>query len=126
MPILGIDYGKKKIGLAIAVSKIAEPHSVIRFRNPTKALKKIAAIVKEEKINKVVVGVSEGKMAEESIKFSQSLKMGIPVETWDETLTTHDAQRFSREVGVKKSKRKAMEDAYAATIMLQGYLDSNA
>ena len=50
--------------------------------------------------------------------------MGGPVETFDETLSTHDARRVSIEEGMKRKKRKGMEDAYAATIMLQGYLDS--
>jgi putative Holliday junction resolvase len=128
MPILGIDYGKKKIGLAFAVSKIAEPHSVIRFKDITEAIKKITAIAKEEKVNKVIVGLSEGKMAKESQEFASALRhqLSAKVETFDETLTTHDAQQFSREVGVKRNKRKRMEDAYAAAIMLQGYLDLNA
>jgi len=50
--------------------------------------------------------------------------LGGPVETFDETLSTYNAQRASIEAGMKRKKRKDMEDAYAATLILQGYLDS--
>jgi len=127
MKILGIDYGRSKVGLAIADGSLAEPLQVIRYPG-TKILEgKIRKIVKGNDIEKVVVGVSEGEMGEESRKFGLSLSQSlrIPVETFDETLTTQEAQSLSREAGVPQKKRREMEDAYAAAIMLQNYLDSN-
>lgn len=126
MRLLGIDYGGRKVGLAISEGKVAEPLYVIRYLDEKALRASIGGIIKEFEIEKVIVGVSEGEMGEESKKFSLSLsqKLQIPVETFDETLSTQDAQRVSIEAGIKRKKRKRMEDAYAAAIMLQGYLDT--
>ena len=74
---------------------------------------------------KVVVGISEGKMGEEARAFSLSLRkiLSIPIDTFDETLTTQDAQKKAIEAGVKRKRRKGLEDAYAAAIILENYLD---
>lgn len=112
MRILGIDYGRKKIGLAISEGGLAEPWKVIR---PDE----IEKILKDEKFEKIVVGISEGEMAEESKEFAET----IGAETFDETLTSRDAQKLSMEAGIKRKKRKIMEDAYAASIILQNYID---
>jgi len=126
MKILGIDYGKSKVGLSLADGPLAEPLKVIRYKDFGIIRQGIEKIVKEEGIDKIIVGVSEGKMGEESKKFGLILSknLGITVETFDETLTSQDAQRMSIEAGVNQKKRHKMEDAYAATIMLQNYLDS--
>lgn len=126
MRLLGIDYGRRKVGLAISEGKVAEPLYVIRYSDEKALRESIGRIIKEFETEKVVVGVSEGKMGEESKNFGQTLsqKLQIPVETFDETLSTQDAQRVSVEVGINRKKRKSMEDAYAAAIMLQGYLDA--
>lgn len=114
MRILGIDYGKRKIGLAIGVNGFSEPWKVVNLVE----LKKILEV---EKFDKLVVGVSEGEMAEESRNFARE----IGATTFDETLSTKDAIKMSIEAGIKRKKRKEMEDAYAASLMLQNYLDSN-
>lgn len=114
MRILGIDYGKSKIGLAVAVGGLAEPWKVIKPGDLEK-------IIEQERFDKVVVGVSEGEMGKESKKFAETLG----AETFDETLSTQDAQRLSREAGLSQKKRKGMEDAFAAVVMLQNYLDSH-
>jgi len=90
-------------------------------------LKKIEKETEKEKIEKIVVGVSEGEMAEETKKFGKKLedKLGISVVFQDETLTTYEAQRFSIEAGIKRKKRKELEDAYSAALILQEYLDSH-
>jgi putative holliday junction resolvase len=119
MKILGIDYGRSKIGLAIGEAGFAEPFKVIRVVSFDDAVAKIGKEMELSKPEKVVVGVSEGVMGAESKRFAQS----IGAETFDETLTSQDAQRLSIEAGINRKKRKGMEDAYAATIMLQNYLD---
>lgn len=126
MRILGIDYGRKKIGVAVSDGLLAEPLAVLKVNSFEQAVERIIQLVIDEKIAKVVVGISEGQMARESQQFRQRLSQNllIPVEAFDETLTTVDAQKLSQEAGIKRSKRQALEDAYAATIMLQGYLDS--
>ncbi len=122
---LGVDYGRRKIGLAMAEGVLAEPWKVIRVENFDEAVEKVGEVIKIEKIEKVVVGVSEGEMGKESESFSLRLGeiLGIPVETFDETLSTQDAQRRAIEAGIGRKKRKALEDAFAAALMLQSYLD---
>ncbi len=126
MKILGIDYGRSKMGLAIAEGPLAEPLRVIRYKDTEKLSGEIIKIIEKENIEKVVIGVSEGLMGEESKNFSINFgnMLNIPVETFDETLSTQDAQILSREAGIHQKKRHQMEDAYAACVMLQNYLDS--
>lgn len=119
MRILGIDYGRKKIGLAVAEGSLAEPFKVVRVNSFEDAIEKVSKEIKVSNVSKIVVGISEGEMGEESKKFAESLG----AETFDETLTSQDAQRLSIEAGVSRKKRKGMEDAFAAAIMLQNYLD---
>lgn len=125
MRILGIDYGKKKIGLSITEGPLAEPYGVIRFKSEEEALKKVEQVIKVEQVKKVVVGVSEGKMGKESKNFSLILsqRLKIPVVTIDESLTSQEAQKLSIEAGIRRKKRKGLEDAYAATLILQSFLD---
>jgi len=120
MKILGIDYGRRKVGLAIGENGLSEPLKVIQVENFEDAVNRIEREIESEKPDKVVVGVSEGEMGEESKKFARE----IGAETFDETLTSRDAQRLSMEAGVSRKKRKGMEDAFAASIILQNYLDS--
>lgn len=126
MKILGIDYGKRKIGLATAEGNIAAPHSVLHVKSLDQAVKKVEEVVKAEKVEKIVVGISEGKMAEEQRAFAESLrfKLSLPTMLWDETLTTQDARVLAIDAGIKKKKRKALEDAFAATVVLQSFLDN--
>ena len=119
MNYLGIDYGRKKIGLAVSDGKLAEPLKVIRYKDIKKLIEQIKNVIKRENIGQVIVGVSEGDMAEESKNFAKMLD----AKTYDETLTSIDANTLSIQGGVKRKKRREMEDAYAATIMLQNYLD---
>ena len=125
--ILGIDYGRSKVGIAIGEGTLSEPLKVIRVESFNDAIQKVLQVLQVEQVDKVVVGISEGEMGEESKKFSQGLSktVNIPVETFDETITSKDAQRLSIEAGVSRKKRHQMEDAYAASLILQNYLDSN-
>lgn len=125
MRILGIDYGQKKIGLALATSKIAEPFGVIKFVDWQSFLERLVEIVTEEKAEKIVIGISEAKSARETRAFGEKLakEISLPIEYFDETLSTQEAQKLSREANISRKKRTAMEDAYAAAIMLQNCLD---
>ena len=123
---MGIDFGRAKIGLAISEGLLAEPYSVVRYEDEKELLEKIKVLVDKEKIDKVVVGVSEGKSAEEATSFGEKLReLGLEIIFFDETLSTVSAQELSREAGMKRKKRKALEDAFAASVMLQSFLESN-
>ena len=127
MRILGIDYGRKKIGLAVSEGTLAEPWKVIKVNNFEEAVIKVLQVLQVLQVDKVIVGVSENKMAEESKKFALALshQSSAIVETFDETLSTHEAQILSVQAGMKKKKRKNLEDAFAAAIILQSYLDTH-
>ncbi len=124
--IIGIDYGKRKIGIAIADGPLSEPHFVIRVTSFDDAVSKACAVVEKMMPEKVVVGLSEGEMGRESRKFGGAVEAltKIPVVYQDETLTSWQANQMAIEAGKKRAKRRAMEDAYAAALMLQNYLDS--
>lgn len=127
MKYLGIDYGRSKIGLAVSDGKLAEPYQVIRYKDFDKMIAHIGRIVEKQKIEKIVVGVSEGEMAEEINRFVQTIRLTlnpVPCEVQDETLSTHDAIEMSIASHMGRKKRKEMEDAFAASIMLQNYIDS--
>ena len=119
MKILGIDYGRKKIGLAVSEGVLTEPWKVLRVNDFDDAIQKIEKEIEIEKPDRVVVGVSEGEMGLESKKFAEM----VGAETFDETLSTHRAQELSMQANIPRKKRKNLEDAYAAAVMLQSYLD---
>ncbi len=126
MNILCVDYGQKKVGLAFASGPLADPYLVIRYQELEELVEKIKQIVKKETITQFVVGVSERDIAQESKNFGNLLsqKTNIPVDYIDETLTSFDARERAIAAGIGQKKRHQNEDAYAAAIMLQTYLDT--
>lgn len=130
MRVLGIDYGRKKIGIAVGNTEtgLSEPLIVIRFRSADEALRKVEQVVREEQVEQVVIGISEGKMAQETKEFGKTLevKLKTPIVFQDETLSTQEAQELSIRAGIQRKKRKELEDAYSAALILQNYLDSKA
>lgn len=126
MKILGIDYGLAKVGISLAISPLAEPLKVVRYKASEELFEELKSIIDEYQIESIVVGVSENKMEDASKEFGEKLKseFKLKVETYDETLSSQEAQQMAIAAGVPQKKRHEMEDAYAATIMLQNYLDS--
>jgi len=127
MNLVGIDFGKRKIGLALGSEEtgFAEPLLVIKYQSAEEAVKKVMQVIQVQQVEKAVVGISEGKSEIQAREFGELLQRGIKIEVvfQDETLTTADAQRKAIEAGIGRKKRRGMEDAYAATIILQNYLD---
>jgi len=126
--ILGVDYGRRKIGLAIAdaKAKLAMPLKVVRYEKFKEGIEKVSKVAEVSGVSKVVIGISEGKMAEETKIFGRKLeeKLHIQIEFQDETLTTYEAQELSIKAGIKRKKRRLLEDAYSAALILQEYLTS--
>lgn len=122
MRTLGIDFGGKKIGLAIATGKTALPFGVIN--NTKEVIPRLKKICQEEEISQVVIGLplnldgTEGEMAKRVRRFGRELEenIGRGVCFWDERLTTEAAKM---ELIDKKP-----EDSSAAAIILQSYLDT--
>lgn len=133
MSTLGLDIGEKRIGVAIADPEglLAIPLTVIERVGEEADLKAILDLANEHGVRRIVVGLprsldgSIGKQAERVLSFSRVLsqRTDIPVDTWDERLSTVAAERLLLDAGVKGDKRRARRDAMAAAIILQSYLD---
>lgn len=125
MRFLGIDYGEKKIGLAISdeTAKFAFPHGILNNTSAKSVLSAIKKIIDKEKISRIVLGQSldfKGRpnlimKRAERFKILLEKNFQIPVEYENETLTTKQAER----VAGKNEKIHAS----AAALILQGYLD---
>ncbi|WP_334075631.1 MULTISPECIES: Holliday junction resolvase RuvX [Paenibacillus] len=136
MKILGLDYGDRRIGVAVsdAFGWTAQGLTVIERRREGDELDRIAELVSEHEVEEVVVGLpknmngSVGPRGEICMAFAEELKtrLQIPVHLWDERLTTVSAQRTLIEADVSRKKRKGVVDKMAASLILQNYLDSKS
>jgi putative Holliday junction resolvase len=129
--ILGIDYGDKRIGLAISdtTKMLARPFQVVSMSPDfPELLKKLMAA---EEVEQVILGWpihmdgSVGAKARQVLQFKETIERhcGIVVELWDERLTTVQAESLLREAGISSRKRDGKVDSAAAQVLLQSYLD---
>ncbi len=124
MRYLGIDFGLKRIGLATSEGILAAPFKIIEVKGLKDAVEKIIQIVKKEDFDKIIVGLSEGKMGKIITGFVSALKSkGLDVQTSDETLSTYQAKLQMIESNMPRNKRRNNDDT-AAAIILQNYLDN--
>lgn len=126
MKFLGIDYGKRKIGLAYSEAMLPSPLTTIEVKTQKQALSEIQAICERLAIEKIIVGVSGGILDQEAKIFGRILsgQVGIPVDFVDETLTSRDAITKMVEGKTTQKKRREMEDAVAATLILNTYIEN--
>lgn len=130
-PFLGIDFGRARIGLAISDELRFLAHPLVTIPANKDSVKRIAEIVRERKIDKVVIGIPRhmsgeiGQSANEALEFAVKLRdeLPCPVETWDERLTTIAANRALSDAGKKTRQTRNIVDQVAAQMILQGYLD---
>ncbi|HEY2614333.1 MAG TPA: Holliday junction resolvase RuvX [Chthoniobacterales bacterium] len=130
--ILGIDFGRARIGIAVSdeLGLLAHPVETIPAARG-EAAKRIAEIVREKNVERVVVGLprhmngSVGEAAKEALEFAAKLRASLPCQviTWDERLSTMAANRALREGGHKTRDSRGYVDQVAAQIILQSYLD---
>ena len=134
MKYLGLDLGTKTIGLATSdkMGLIATAYKVLRHdNNPSSCLEELITIIKENKIEALVLGLPKnmnntlGPRAEETIKFKELLESNInlPINLEDERLTTKSAESLLIMGNTSRKKRKKVIDKVAATIILQSFLD---
>lgn len=133
MRALGIDFGERRIGVAISDPEgtYALPSETLARTDDRSALAAIAAIAVREGIAWIVVGEplradgSAGPPAVRARRFAARLGAlsGLPVETLDETLTSREADERLREAGVPPARRRERRDALAAQLLLQEALD---
>lgn len=125
MKYLGVDFGLKRVGLAISEGELAAPWKILKVLSFADALDQVLRIIKEGSFKKVVVGLPEGKMGQNVSGFISALaKRGVSVVSADETLSSKRAKDMMIAKGVGKADRR-FEDAYSAAEILQNYLDEN-
>jgi putative Holliday junction resolvase len=132
--LLGVDYGSVRVGLAVsdADQRIASPLATYQRRDPEHDASWFRALVAEEQIGQIVIGLPvhldgrEGHKAAEARAFGRWLGdvSGLPVVFWDERFTTVEAEGFLLSAGLTNKRRKARRDRVAAQILLQSYLDA--
>ena len=131
--LLGIDPGKKRVGLAISDEDklVSTPLKTIVKKNNSDFLKEIKEIIEENNIKGIVVGNpinmdgSKGPSAQSANDFAKYLSnnISIPVTMWDERLSSEGAFNLSRNLNVNVSKKVEKLDQNAASFILQGAID---
>ncbi|CAG0946617.1 Putative pre-16S rRNA nuclease [Anaerolineae bacterium] len=135
MRLLGLDIGKKTIGVALSdeAGLTAQPFKVIKRSSLAKDLEEVFAIARENGAEKIVAGLplnmdgTSSSTTEFVLKFVEMLRQrgGLPVVTWDERLSTAAVERLLIEGDLSRGRRKEVVDKLAASYILQGYLDRN-
>lgn len=133
--ILGIDYGRSRVGLALSdpSGTIAQPFTVLDRRSDEALFEGLSRIVAEHEVTHVVLGLpvrldgTEGAASQEVRTFAETLRerLDVPVDLWDERLTTARAEREMLQADLSRAKRKKRRDKVAAQILLQSYLDAH-
>ena len=133
MRTLGIDFGERRIGIAISDpgGTFALPLTALARRDDESAVAELAELARAEEIGRIVVGEplrsdgSAGPAAKRARGFAKKIASatGLPVETIDEALTSREADRKLAEAGVPAAKRAGRRDALAAQLLLQEALD---
>ena len=132
--IMGIDYGDARTGVAMSdlLCSIVGSTAVVPSRNRNKAVADIVRMAKEQEVGKIVVGLprnmdgSEGPRAQLCREFAQILgeATGLEIVMWDERRTTVEAHNILSQHNYHGQKRKNTVDAVAASLILEGYLNS--
>jgi len=134
--ILALDLGEKRIGLAVSDPErvLASGRGVYQRRNLDDDLEYLKRLIAEEGIGELVLGLPQnmdgslGPQAERALEFQRSLeeRLNLPVQLFDERLTTAEAERVLLEADLSRRRRRLVRDELAAVLILQGYLDYRA
>ena len=133
--ILSIDYGEKRVGLALSdlLQIIAKPFDTLLNKNDNDLIKNILEISESNIVSKIIVGMPltlKGKHSEQTKKVLQFINLlkdqtSLPIEQYDERLSSIQAKRTLVMQGIKTGHNKSEVDKTAAAIFLQSYLDKN-
>ncbi len=133
MRILGLDYGQKRVGVAVSdeLGVAARGIGFIRRESDRQLLGEVGKLVLEYQVEKIVIGYpvrtdgTKGPECERVDGFAAlaAESLALPVVRWDETLTTKEAEGYLIEAGVPWKKRRGMIDSLSAAIILQEYLN---
>ena len=130
----GLDVGTKTVGVAVSdgLGLTAQPVTTLRRSSLRADLTELRRLAEHHAVEHVVVGLplnmdgTEGASAAEARKFGDAVvrQLGLPVEYWDERLTTVAASRALVEAHVSRARRRQVVDQVAAALILQGWLDA--
>jgi len=131
-PILALDFGRARIGVAISDELQLLAHPLETIPANERATSRVVELVRERNVEHVVAGIPKrmngqiGTAATEALEFVEKLRavLPCPVVTWDERLTTVAAHRALRDAGKKTRHTRGYIDQVAAQMILQSYLDS--
>jgi len=133
MRILGLDYGRKRIGVAICdeMGLVARSLLTIERKTIKKDITEIERIAREHDVERIVIGYpltldgKEGIQCQRVSKFSKMIeeRLSLPIVKWDESLSTKEAEDLLLEADMGRRKRRKGVDKLAAAIILQRYLD---
>ncbi|MBA7548786.1 putative pre-16S rRNA nuclease [subsurface metagenome] len=136
MRILAIDYGEKRLGLAISdeLAMMVRPLVTLLRVPKEKCFAQIKNYVEELEVSKIVIGLPlrlDGTKGDAALKVEKfiselSLLISCPIITWNEQLTSHEAEERMKQRGLNKTQRQAQIDQFAALIILEDYLSNNS
>ncbi|MBN2099940.1 MAG: Holliday junction resolvase RuvX [Dehalococcoidia bacterium] len=131
--MLGLDVGDRWIGVALSdpLGILASPLTRIERTDDESAVKAIVDLVGKHQVRVVVAGLPysmDGNVGQQAVRVQEFLRrlsesLRIPIQTWDERLSTVAVQREMIEAGIRRDTRRERVDAAAAALILQGYLD---
>jgi putative Holliday junction resolvase len=134
MRILAVDHGQKNLGLAISdeTGLLARPLAILPHLSKLLDAARIAEIASIQQVGRIIVGVSYDEAGDpnpagrRAMNFAEVLgqQTDLPVELWDESLTTQDARAARIAAGAPRKKRGGHLDDVAAAVLLQDYLNS--
>jgi putative Holliday junction resolvase len=148
--ILAIDYGRARMGLAIAdaEARLAQPLGTLERINRNEDMRRLRELAREHRVKQIVVGLplrldgTQGEMAEEAQRFATRVRkqLGVPVELVDERLTSWEAERLleetqgrfiheeklGRDKKARNARAKLTVDSVAAAVILKEYLERHA
>ena len=134
---MGLDWGERRIGVAVSdeLGLTSQGVGVVHRRKEADDLAALATLLREWDVTRIVVGVpirddgTEGPTTPKAKAFAELLRerlAPVPVETWDESNTSIEANRILKERGVSWKESKKHVDRIAAAVMLQSWLDAHA
>lgn len=131
--VMALDVGERRIGVALSDPRriLAAPSTTLRAQPRDQVLQRIAQLARDNEVAELVVGLpltmsgAIGPQAKLVQDFVEALRgvVALPIHTFDERLTSVEAERIMVELGLKPEQRKARIDEVAASLILQDFLD---
>jgi len=133
MGVAALDVGDARIGVAVSddLGLSVRGIGVVQRRGGVGDFERIARLLAPHEVSRVVVGLplnmdgTEGRQAARVRTFGERLRehLGLPVDFWDERLTTFEAEEQLRSQGVRAARRRQLVDQVAACVILRSYLE---